>query len=233
MQHDPELSEAVRASVSTLPKAKQDELASSLVLPRDDDGPGETVLILDRARAGDQHAVGELYERYHERLRKYARIELRARRGADPEDVVQDAYVKLIRNLDRFEYRGKDSLYAYLKRVAYHAIVSETRLKDNQKMVMGDAAEVEFMRQYDGMPTPSMIARSSELQQILEESMAELPEQMREVLLNRQVLEAPSRLVALWMGLPDQHAVDRLLYKARIRWLALAEPRLKAWMAQE
>lgn len=232
MQHDPDLSEAARASASHLPLSKQEELASSIVLPRGDEEPGETVLILDRARAGDKRAVGELYERYHERLRKYARIELRARRGADPEDIVQDAYVKLIKNLERFEYRGKDSLYAYLKRVAYHAIVSEARLKDNQKMVMGDAAEIEFMRQYDGMPTPSMIARSFELQQILEESMAELPEQLREVLLNRQVIEAPSRLVALWMGLADQHAVDKLLYKARIRWLAIAEPRLKAWLAQ-
>lgn len=212
---------------------REAELRSTLGQPLDEPDVEATVLLLDRARGGDKDAEGRIFERYHDRLARYVRIEMRARRAVDADDIVQEACLGLLRGLDRFEYRGKDSLYAYLKRIACNLMMMELRKGGGRASVTGEPAELELQKRFDDLPSPSMLARSAELQRILDESMAELPPQLRDVLLNRQVLQAPSKLVAEWMGLADEHQVNRLAHQARTRWLAIAGPRLDAWMEAE
>lgn len=157
-------------------------------------------------------------------------MRLRANRGADAGDVVNDAFVRLQQGgLQRFEYRGKGSLYAYLQVVARNIVLYEQSLADNRPAVGGDAAEIEFLRRQGKEESPSVLRRANELDEILEEAMAQLPPLKREVLQLRQQLDAPSREVARILGLPDEHAVNRLYYDARKEWLELARPRLKPW----
>ncbi len=212
---------------------REAELRSTLGQPLDESDAEATVLLLDRARGGDKDAEGRIFERYHDRLARYVRIEMRARRAVDADDIVQEACLGLLRSLDTFEYRGKDSLYAYLKRIACNLMLMEARKGGGRAPTTGEPAELEIQKRFDALPSPSMLARSAELQRILEESMAELPPAMREVLLNRQVLQAPSKVVAEWMGLADEHQVNRLAHQARTRWLAIAGPRLDAWLEAE
>ena len=214
-------------------RRREDELRSSLGEPPDDPDAEATVALLGRAKDGDKAAGNQLFERYYERLQRYVRIELHAHRQSDAEDIVQESCLKMLQGLESFEYRGKDSLYAYLKRIAYHLVLAGSRPRGGKVHVAGDAAELEFANRVHEAPSPSMLARSAELRRILDESMAQLPPQLREVLLNRQVLQAPSKVVAQWMGLADEHQVNRLAHQARVRWLGIAAPRLDAWMDAE
>lgn len=218
--------------------ARRAELESSIV-DRDSeadsgrDARGESEQLVIRAQGGDQTAIGEIYERYYDRLHRYARVRLKANRGADAGDIVNDAFVRLQNGgLGRFEYRGKDSLYAYLQVIARNLVKYEQALGDNRPGVGGETAEFEFLRRQGGEQSPSMLRRASELEEILEDAMAQLPPLKREVLQLRQHLEMPSREVAIALGLADEHAVNRLYYEARKQWLELARPRLKPWLEQ-
>lgn len=222
-----------RAARMSERRRREEELQSALGASVEEADLEATVALLGRAKDGDKDAGNALFERYYERLQRYVRIELHAHRQSEADDIVQESCLKMLQGLDSFEYRGKDSLYAYLKRVAYHLVLAGSRPRGGKPHVTGEAAELEFALRVHDAPSPSMLARSAELQRILDESMARLPDQMREVLLNRQVLQAPSKVVAQWMGLDDEHQVNRLAHQARVRWLGIAGPRLDAWMDAE
>jgi RNA polymerase sigma-70 factor (ECF subfamily) len=69
--------------------------------------------LVDAARAGDRDAFRTLFERHHRRAYSLA---LGVVRNADDAlDVVQDAFIKAHRHLDRFE--GTSSFYTWLSQV--------------------------------------------------------------------------------------------------------------------
>ena len=99
--------------------AKSDPRASSPVNSTDGvDGSCDSTLdVLQRAQRGDRSAVDELIERAHPVLRRWARGRLPAyaRNDANTEDVVQDAVLATLKNLDRFRHRTVNGLQAYLR----------------------------------------------------------------------------------------------------------------------
>ena len=75
--------------------------------------PGEERELLDRLRAGDERAFGELVDRCHATMLAVAQAHVRSRASA--EEVVQEAWVGVIRGLDRFE--GRSSLKTWILRI--------------------------------------------------------------------------------------------------------------------
>ena len=65
------------------------------------DDSHDTSELLERAGAGDQRALGELFERYRSRLRRMVQIRLarRLKGRIDPSDVLQETYLELSRSL--------------------------------------------------------------------------------------------------------------------------------------
>src|SRR5205085_6997340 len=61
----------------------------------------QTGVLLDRLRAGDEQAVGELFELYRERLWRmlYVRLDRRLGRRVSPEDVLQEAFIDVARRV--------------------------------------------------------------------------------------------------------------------------------------
>jgi RNA polymerase sigma-70 factor (ECF subfamily) len=80
-------------------------------------GVESSLLLLERARAGDEAALADLLGRYLPRLRKWAtgRLPASARHLLDTEDIVQDTLVKALRNLGRAEIHDYGALQAYLR----------------------------------------------------------------------------------------------------------------------
>ncbi len=74
--------------------------------------------LLERSRAGDSSALGQLVELYLPRLRRWAsgRLPMAARQLVDTEDLVQETIIAALRNLDHVEVRGEGALQAYLRR---------------------------------------------------------------------------------------------------------------------
>ena len=209
-------------------RRKDEELASSIAGPPAD-LEGGTVVLLERMRDGDRDAGDEMVRRYQARLERFVQLKMGALRGAAAEDIVQDAYIKLFQGLERFEYRGKDSVYAYLMRVAINLIISQQRRPSNKPGVSGEEADDLFTNLVTQQSSPVSVAGRTELRAILDETLRELEDDQRHAILYRLELGVPSKLAAQWMGLKDATAFDHLVNRSKMRWLQLAEPRLKAW----
>lgn len=232
MAHHPSASSAGQHDPRDSRKTKEDELQSSVLRPPSDAPLGETVGLISRALGGDKQAANELALRYQDRLHAYVRVKMRGRKlGKEPEDIVNDAYYQLFKRLEEFEYRGKDSVYAYLVRIASNLV----NTPPGRAAVAGggDDAEAYLLQVIGREPTPSQNRSQIELREILEGTLLELPEDMRQALLYRHVLGVPSKLAAPWMGLEDFAQFDHLVNRAKMKWLKIAEPRLDEWRARD
>jgi len=69
-----------------------------------DQTPNEVTHLIDRLRAGDRQALGELFHCYRERLRRMVelRMDARLRTRLDASDVLQEAYLDLAGDLDAY-----------------------------------------------------------------------------------------------------------------------------------
>jgi RNA polymerase sigma-70 factor (ECF subfamily) len=69
-----------------------------------DQTPGEETHLMDRLRAGDRQALGELFQCYRERLQRMdeLRMDPRLRTRIDASDVLQEAYLDLDGDLDAY-----------------------------------------------------------------------------------------------------------------------------------
>src|SRR5713226_1306420 len=85
--------------------------------------------LLRRARAGDSQALGRLFARYVPTLQRWAhrRVPMWARNAADTGDLVQDALLHTIRNLDSFEPQREGALLGYLRRTVLNRIRDQFR----------------------------------------------------------------------------------------------------------
>lgn len=83
-----------------------------------------TLHVLERAQQGDRAAARTLVARALPAVRRWARGKLppQARGAADTEDVVQDAFVGALRNLERFRHHTVGALHAYLHRAVVNRI---------------------------------------------------------------------------------------------------------------
>ena len=64
----------------------------------------ETVQLIERARAGDQDALNEIFTRHRDRLRRMVEVRLdwRLQARVDASDVIQDAYLDVMRRLEEY-----------------------------------------------------------------------------------------------------------------------------------
>lgn len=93
------------------------------------DAVESSVRLLSLARAGDQQALHRLCERYLPRLQRWAsgRLPANARDLLDTSDVVQEAMIRAVGHLDRFEPRHDGALLAYLRQAVMNRIRDEIR----------------------------------------------------------------------------------------------------------
>ena len=92
--------------------------------------------LVDAARLGDQSAFTTLLRRHDDQMRALAWSVLRDRTAMD--DVLQDAYLKAYRNLDRF--RGDSTFSTWLHRIVYRACLDHIR---RRRDVVGLADDVD------------------------------------------------------------------------------------------
>ena len=84
-----------------------------------------SVELLVRAQSGDGEALNGLLARYLPRLRRWAsgRLPAGMRTMLDTNDLVQDAVINALRNLDTLEIRTEGTLQAYLRRAVNNRII--------------------------------------------------------------------------------------------------------------
>lgn len=170
----------------------------------------------ERCRCGDRAAWRELYDRYGGRL-----LALCLRYAGDraaAEDLMHDAFLKIVGSIDRFAYRGPGSLRAWIERVTINLAIEQLRRKGRMPMQSIEAAEQLPAEERE----PTAEAVDAIPQERLLQLIAELPEGYRTVF-NLYCLDGCShREIAAMLRINEkssssQLARARALLAARIR----------------
>lgn len=136
-----------------------------------------TQTLISKARRGDRSAFDELAERLRGRLLGFIRTRLghRLRRQFEPEDILQGTFLKAFGSLERFECRGKGSLFGWLATIAEYEIRGLGR---SQKL---DALPLDEDPS-GSAPSPSRIVRREERFDRLESALDSLGADHRTVI---------------------------------------------------
>ena len=145
--------------------------------------------LLAALRAGDERAFMQLVEAYTPGMRRLALTFVRTPAVAD--DVVQEAWLGVLRGLDRFEGRAalKTWIYRIVANIARTRAVREARSAPFSSF--GDEASVDPDRFVGGdwaePPEPWRAVLESEARGLVDRAIAALPDQQRQVIQLRDI----------------------------------------------
>lgn len=172
---------------------------------------------VQRARAGDEEAFGELVKTYHQRVYSLACGMLN--NPDDAHDATQQAWVKAWKNLAR--YRDSASFFTWLYRIVCNTCLDflrqkarrdEQPLPENVDRVMApDPAEAASRR-----PRPDEEAARADIRKAFEQALAELSTEHRMALILREVQGLSYQQIASVMKCRTGTVMSRLFYARRI-----------------
>lgn len=131
---------------------------------------------------GDTAMFELLMRRHNERIYRAARAITRDDREA--EDVMQQAYVNAYSNLRQFQ--GRAQFATWLTRIAVNEALARVRRRSRYETLDDESSKVESMP-VSASPDPERQAFATELRDLLEWAIDELPDGAREVFMLREV----------------------------------------------
>ena len=156
--------------------------------------------LVRQVRQQDKTAMKMLYDRYAGYLTAVCARYIRD--DDEVKDILQEAFIKVFRTMDRFEYRGEGSLKAWMTRIVVNDSLKVLRKKRTVPMTdaMPDVPEEEdpdFAR----VPMP-----------VLQQMIRELPDGYRTVF-NLFVFEdKPHREIASILGIKENSSASQLFH---------------------
>lgn len=139
--------------------------------------PDETHELFARARAGDQAAWNELFEKCYPKLRRAVRRRLDSslRSVFDSTDFASDVMKSLAANADRLDFPSFEALAAFLENVARKKLTDEYRKAHAKKRDVSRQCALTFGDGEDGRgvvvaspdPTASQVALATEAEERL------------------------------------------------------------------
>jgi RNA polymerase sigma-70 factor (ECF subfamily) len=131
---------------------------------------------------------------------------------SDTQDVVQDAIVRVLRNLATFEHQRSGALHAYLRTAVLHRIVDE--LRHAQRVPPGVSLDDTLA---STLPSPYEMAVKKEDREIFEAALAELGEEDRELIIARVEWGLSYDDLAVALGRPTGNAARVATRRAVLR----------------
>ena len=165
--------------------------------------------IVERIRQKDQRAMSELYQMYIGELSSvcYRYIPI----DDDAKDVLQNSFVKIFTSIATLEYRGEESLKAWMKKVVANEALTFLRNKKKLQFIDQDTIADEAMADEEAPDTERITP--DELHQLI----SELPDGYRTVV-NLYVFENYShRQIAELLGIKEGTSASQLHYAKQ--WL--------------
>ncbi|MBA2670147.1 MAG: sigma-70 family RNA polymerase sigma factor [Gemmatimonadetes bacterium] len=176
--------------------------------------------------AGDERGFSELVERYQTRLLNFVYRTIGDRERA--EDLVQEVFIRVYRHLHRFDRSKKFSTWAYT--IASNLAKNELRNRSRNPLVLfqtlGKGAREEDDRPLefeDSSTRPDDLYRKRHLRELVEETVAQLPEHHRQVFVLRE-LEGKSYEEIAEITDCNLGTVKSRLNRARTAFASIIEP---------
>jgi RNA polymerase sigma-70 factor (ECF subfamily) len=181
---------------------------------RMDHGPDDSALML-RYADGDVEAFERLYRRHNDALYRY--LLHRCRRHDVADDLFQEVWGKVIRARSRYRPTAKFSTYLY--RIAHNCFVDHWRRSRHDRQIV----DIDPDSQADSGGTVAAEAERSLARRRLEQALAALPDEQRDVFLLAEEAQLSLDDIAFVTGVKRETAKSRLRYAVRKLKTALGE----------
>lgn len=166
----------------------------------------EEAHLIQRARRGDRCASGLLLERYKDRL--VNALYRFSGSYEDAVDVAQETMFLALRNLQRF--KGKSAFYTWLYRIGLNEVMSLRRKKS--PAILGNLDDGPANVKYSN---PVAEAERHEMHDIVEEAIVNLDNELRKVLVLREVEGMSYEEIAQALNIPIGTVKTRI-HRARM-----------------
>jgi len=162
--------------------------------------------------AGDPEAVPRMLKRFNRPLFSFLYHKVRDRTAA--EDLLQEVFVRVWRGRERFEARGNLAgwLFTIARRLCIdHSEKAARRRTESLEAPAGDGRMLAD-RIPDPAASPERSAEGASARRQIEEAVAALPEEQREVFLMREYGGMSFKQIAETTGVPLGTALARMRY---------------------
>jgi RNA polymerase sigma-70 factor (ECF subfamily) len=160
--------------------------------------------IIIRAKSGDAGAFGELYTRYASLILRYLYARLREQESA--QDLTQEVFVRVIKGIGGFEFRGEKSFLGWLYTIAGNVLIGQARRKRAVSTPLDDSLELVDPRGQDAVL--SIFDRVA-----LQQAITQLTEDQQQVLTLKFFADMTNQEIAAVLG-RTEGAVKALQHRA-------------------
>jgi RNA polymerase sigma-70 factor (ECF subfamily) len=201
--------------------------------------PEPALDIVARARQGDEHALAALFRSHEPRLVRMVelRLDKRLRSRLDPADIVQDAWVEIVRRFDEWRRQDRLPLHVWMRLITGQSLlVAERRHSAHMRDAMRDAPQRPSRPNVssasvvdafvDTATSPSQAALREELRSRVRAAIEDLDEIDREIVAMRHFEGLTNEDAAAELDIEPSAASMRFL-----RALVRLRPALKGFTA--
>ena len=172
--------------------------------------------LVERCRANDDAAFGEVVTRYKAKIYNY--VYRMTGSSEDAEDLTQEVFIRMYTSINSF--RGQSSLNTWLFRIAGNLCIDRFRRSKNRtpafsldEPVGGDIQTHEVA---DETYAPHRLLENVEMAEQIQAALAKLPEKLRATLLLHDIEGLPYEEIAQIAGCPLGTVKSRL-FNARMQ----------------
>jgi RNA polymerase sigma-70 factor (ECF subfamily) len=160
--------------------------------------------IITRAKSGDVGAFGEIYSRYASLILRYLYARLREQESA--QDLTQEVFVRVIKGIGGFEYRGEKSFLGWLYTIAGNVLIGQARRKRAISTPLDESLELADPHGQDAVH--SIFDRVA-----LQQAITQLTEDQQQVLALKFFADMTNQEIATALG-RTEGAVKALQHRA-------------------
>ncbi len=185
--------------------------------------------LLSRARAGDGQALGELFSRYRERLRKMVRLRMGCGLAGriDASDVLQEAFLDMARRFHEYLERPAVPFYLWLRALTRQRLIDlhrrhlgaqmrdaslELSLSGRPPLASSECLAEQLLGR---LTSPTDAALRAELQARLQEALNGMEPLDREIVMLRHFEELTNNEAAEVLGIETAAASKRYIRAIR------------------
>lgn len=166
-------------------------------------------LLIEKCKNGDGEAFEKLISTYTQRLFGY--IYRSTKNRDDANDLYQEVVIKIWNGIPK--YQNKNKFDSWIFTIAYNVVRDSLRKRKNSATIF--TGDDRVAQQSNSNNNPDQIIESKELELKIEECLAELPENQRNVFLLNRHSGLPFREIAEIMNEPLNTVLSHMHYAVK------------------